>query len=142
MWGCSYTVIINNSKLSLVCINWKPSGMGNSSEIPAGSWILSESRSCLFLKQALASKCILNALWCGNFYEIPARHQTLSESASACLYVDRDIWHVLIVGLWNLGYFLSIFTDALSFFQGGSLLAILKMVISNWNKLMFCCNLG
>ena len=53
--------------------------------------------SCLFLKQAIASECVLNALWCDNSCEIPARTQTLSESESACLFVDIDIRHVLIV---------------------------------------------
>ena len=51
-------------------------------------------------------------LWFGNSHEIPVRPQTLSESESACLYVDRDIRHVLIVGPWvlasikglNIGY--------------------------------------
>ena len=103
MWGCSYTVFIIDSKLRLVSTNWKPSGKDRSSEIPPGTWTLSESRSCLVLKKGLAINCILNASWCGNSCEIPARLQTLFESESACLYVDRDIRHILIVEQGGLG---------------------------------------
>ena len=103
MWGCSYAAIIINSKLRLVSANWKPSGKGNSTEIPPETWTLSESSSCLFLKQALASKCILNALWCGNSHEIPAKSQTLSESESACY---------ILIGILGMYYLLKIKTDS------------------------------
>ena len=103
MWGCSHTVIIINSKLRLVSAHWKPSGKVNSSEIPPETWTLSESRSCLFLKQVLASKCTLNALWCGNSHDIPARYQTLSESEFACY---------ILIGILGMYYLLKIKTDS------------------------------
>ena len=113
--------IVINSKLRLLSANWKPSGMGNSSEIPPVTWTLSESRSCLFLKQALASECILNALWCGNSCEIPARSKTLSESEFDCLR------YVLIV---DYGNFVACSRSLLMLclYQGVSILAMKQMV--------------
>ena len=125
--------IIINSKLRLVSANWKPSGKGNSSEIPPDTWTLSESRSCLFLKQALASKCILNALWCGNSHEIPDRSQTLSESESACLR------YVLIIDYGTLAAFSRSF---LCLYQGVSILAIKQMVYLTGINWCFDSNLG